>query len=224
MPHTKVEAVNRLLLEGEPGNISTDDHASYASTGYKPQYVIDAMNEVFFGEWGFSEVGSEIVPGDKGALAVSQVQVWLAGIEFKPTSWGQNRVTSGNVGDAKKGAQTDAIKKALSYFSIGNRAYLGLLKEESQGNQNGSRPRTVRPAANAPRSLPAAQQTAQLPYRAIYDEGVKRGAWTRETFYATASSILNGFPVNANNVKALTQEQLQKLQRDVERYQAEKAS
>ncbi|SRR6266704_3166093 len=224
MPHTKVEAVNRLLLEGEPGNISTDDHASYASTGYKPQYVIDAMNEVFFGEWGFSEVGSEIVPGDKGVLAVSQVQVWLAGIEFKPTSWGQNRVTSGNVGDAKKGAQTDAIKKALSYFSIGNRAYLGLLKEESQGNQNGSRPRTVRPAANAPRSLPAAQQTAQLPYRAIYDEGVKRGAWTRETFYATASSILNGFPVNANNVKALTQEQLQKLQRDVERYQAEKAS
>jgi len=182
------------------------------------------MNEVFFGEWGFSEVGSEIVPGDKGVLAVSQVQVWLAGIEFKPTSWGQNRVTSGNVGDAKKGAQTDAIKKALSYFSIGNRAYLGLLKEESQGNQNGSRPRTVRPAANAPRSLPAAQQTAQLPYRAIYDEGVKRGAWTRETFYATASSILNGFPVNANNVKALTQEQLQKLQRDVERYQAEKAS
>lgn len=133
---SKVEAVNKLLLAGEPGNITTDEHAGY--TGYKPQAIIDAMNEVFFGEWGFSEVGSEIMPGDKGGLAVAQVQVWLAGIEFKPTSWGQNRVTRGDVGDARKGAQTDAIKKALSYFSIGNRAYQGLLeKEESKSGQNG---------------------------------------------------------------------------------------
>ena len=32
-----------------------------------------------------------------------------------------------------KSAQTDAIKKALSYFSVGNRAYLGMLgKPKSQ--------------------------------------------------------------------------------------------
>ena len=31
-------------------------------------------------------------------------------------------------GDCKKSAQTDALKKALSYFSIGNKAYHGLLK------------------------------------------------------------------------------------------------
>jgi len=92
-----------------------------------------------------------------------------------------------------------------------------------QGSRKAATRRTVE-TGNAPRTLPAAQQMAQPPYRAIYDEGVKKGAWTRETFYATASGILDGFPVNANNVKALSQEQLQKLQRDVERYQAEKAS
>src|SRR6266702_8097080 len=199
----QIKAVNQILRAGEPGNISVDEHSGYI--GYRPQSIIDAMNEVFWGAWGFVELSSEIVPGDKGALAIAQVQVWLKDIDFRPPAWGQNRITKGDVGDAKKGAQTDAIKKALSYFSIGNRAYLGLLKEESQGNQNGNRPRTVRPAANAPRTLPQGQQTAHPPYRAIYDEGVKKGAWTRETFYATASGILDGFPVNANNVKALSE-------------------
>jgi hypothetical protein len=139
----KVERVNALLLAGEPGNVTTDEHAGY--TGYKPQAIVDAMNEGFgIGEWGFEEVSSEIVPGDKGALAIAQVSVWLKGIDFKPTSWGQNRVTRGDIGDAKKGAQTDAIKKGLSYFSIGNRAYHGLLKE---GNKLVPTARPIRPVA-----------------------------------------------------------------------------
>ena len=62
------------------------------------------------------------------SLAIAQVKVWIKDVEFKPVGYGQSRVTKGDVGDAKKGAQTDAIKKALSYFSIGNRAYHGLLK------------------------------------------------------------------------------------------------
>jgi recombination DNA repair RAD52 pathway protein len=66
-------------------------------------------------------------------LAVAQVKVWLAGIDFHPCAWGQSRVTKGDIGDAKKGAQTDAIKKALSYFSIGNRAYYGLLQKGGNG-------------------------------------------------------------------------------------------
>src|SRR5260221_8077900 len=68
---SQVKEVNRLLEAGEPGNISTDEHSGY--TGYKPQHIIDAMNDVFgVGVWGFEEVSSEIVPtGDKGAsLAV----------------------------------------------------------------------------------------------------------------------------------------------------------
>ncbi len=84
------------------------------------------------GNWGFEEVTSEIVTNQTekatSSLAIAHVKVWLKGIDFQPLGYGQSRVTRGDVGDSKKGAQTDAIKKALSYFSIGNRAYHGLLK------------------------------------------------------------------------------------------------
>jgi recombination DNA repair RAD52 pathway protein len=127
----KIKAVNKILLDGEPKNISIDNYSGF--TGYKPQYIVDAMNAVFkIGQWGFEEVASEIVTHqtEKGtsSLAIAQVKVWIKDIEFKPVGYGQSRVTKGDTGDAKKGAQTDAIKKALSYFSIGNRAYHGLLK------------------------------------------------------------------------------------------------
>ena len=127
----KIKTVNTILHEGEPKNISIDNYSGF--TGYKPQYIVDAMNAVFkIGQWGFEEVASEIVTHttEKGtsSLAIAQVKVWIKDIEFKPVGYGQSRVTKGDVGDAKKGAQTDAIKKALSYFSIGNRAYHGLLR------------------------------------------------------------------------------------------------
>lgn len=125
-----VERVNKLLLAGEPGNITKQDTNGYV--GYEPQSLIDAMNEGFgLGNWGFEELSSETVDNEKGTLAVAQVRVWLKDIDFKPFSWGQSRVTRGDIGDAKKGAQTDALKKALSYFSIGNRAYHGLLDKKS---------------------------------------------------------------------------------------------
>ena len=130
-PEEKLKAVNKILHDGEPGNISIDSYSGF--TGYKPQYIIDAMNAVFkIGGWGFEEVSTEIVSHqtEKGtsSLAICQVKVWLKDVAFQPVGWGQSRVTKGDLGDAKKGAQTDAIKKALSYFSIGNRAYHGLLK------------------------------------------------------------------------------------------------
>lgn len=130
-PEEKIKAVNKVLQDGEPGNISIDNYSGY--TGYKPQYLIDAMNAVFkIGTWGFEEVHAEIVThqAEKGSssIAIAQVKVWMKDVEFHPVGWGQSRVTKGDIGDAKKGAQTDAIKKALSYFSIGNRAYHGLLK------------------------------------------------------------------------------------------------
>lgn len=119
------------MQDGEPNNISHDSYSGF--TGYKPQYIVDAMNAVFkIGNWGFEEIATEIStqPTDKGtaSLAIAQVKVWIKSIEFAPVGYGQSRVTKGDRGDAKKGAQTDAIKKALSYFSIGNRAYHGLLK------------------------------------------------------------------------------------------------
>src|SRR5436305_13383339 len=91
----KIKAVNMLLQDGEPKNISIDNYSGY--TGYKPQYIIDAMNAVFkIGQWGFEEVASEIVThqSEKGnsSLAIAQVKVWLKNVEFMPVGWGQSRV------------------------------------------------------------------------------------------------------------------------------------
>src|SRR5258708_39872658 len=87
----KIKAVNQLLHDGEPGNISIDNYSGY--TGYKPQYLIDAMNAVFkIGSWGFEEVGAEIVTheAEKGnsSLAIAHVKVWLKGIDFQALSYG----------------------------------------------------------------------------------------------------------------------------------------
>lgn len=125
-----VKKVNKELKDGEPYNVSEDSYSGY--TGYKPQYLIDMMNKHLFGKWGFNEISNELISiDDKGnpKLAVAQVEVWLEGVNFKPRAYGQSRVTKGDCGDGMKGAQTDAIKKALSYFSIGNRAFHGLLKK-----------------------------------------------------------------------------------------------
>ncbi len=124
---SQVAAVNALLEAGEPGNISIDTFSGYV--GYRPQAVVDTMNEAFgYGGWGFEELESTIEEG----LAIAKVKVWLKGVDFQPAAWGQSRITKGDRGDARKGAQTDALKKALSYFSIGNRAYHGLLKEDGE--------------------------------------------------------------------------------------------
>ena len=127
----KIKAVNQILHDGEPGNISLDSYSGF--TGYRPQHIIDSMNAVFkIGGYGFEEISSEIVnhQSEKGTsmLVIAHVKVWLKDVPFQPSSYGQARVTKGDVGDAKKAAQTDAIKKALAYFSVGNRAYHGLLK------------------------------------------------------------------------------------------------
>lgn len=127
----KVKEVNQVLQAGEPNNVSIDTYSGYS--GYKPQYVIDAMNQTFFGEWGFRVLNNEFIgKNEKGepTLALATVQVTLKGIDFEPEASGQSRITKGDYGDARKGAQTDALKKALSYFSIGNRAFHGLLNKK----------------------------------------------------------------------------------------------
>lgn len=134
-----VKAVNALLLAGEPHNITEEKRTSQTYTGYAPQYIIDAMNTVFdIGGWGFEEISNEIAEvqtkSGAGLRAVAKVRVWIKDVAFHPTAYGQANVTLGDIGDAKKGAQTDAIKKALSYFSVGNRAYMGLLPGDKQAN------------------------------------------------------------------------------------------
>lgn len=190
-----VSQVNHLLIEGEPGNISIDTFNGYS--GYKPQAIIDAMNEVFgIGAWGFEEISSDVEPGDKGALAVARVTVWLAGIDFKPSAWGQSNVTRGASGDARKGAATDALKKALSYFSIGNRAYQGLL------DQNKPAPREART------SDASANQANRRPTQTTQAAVARSG----ESYHVEVTE--GARPINATQLTAL-QKAYQRLGRSV---------
>src|SRR5437773_7916941 len=98
-PEEKLKAVNKILHEGEPVNISVDNYSGF--TGYKPQYIIDAMNEAFgYGNWGFEEQENTIAEGEKATLIVSQVRVFIKDCAFQPTGWGQARITKGDIGDA----------------------------------------------------------------------------------------------------------------------------
>lgn len=133
----KVKQVNQILKDGEPGNITADKSRGFELTGYDPQYVVDAMNKVFGVEgWGFEDIYNKIAEKE----AVAHIRVFLTDGEnrYERTAYGSKRMMEKtSFGDAKKSAQTDALKKALSYFSIGNRAYHGKLKlnNNSYGNQ-----------------------------------------------------------------------------------------
>lgn len=127
----KIQRVNKRLLDGEPGNISENKYSSYASSGYRGQALIDAMNCEFLGAWGFEELSCELAYDENGKpiMALAHVKVWIAGIHSEFPAHGQCNIRNGDIGDAQKGAVTDALKKGLAYFSVGNRAFHGLLQK-----------------------------------------------------------------------------------------------
>ena len=125
-----VKAINVILKEGEVngGNFSAD-HKGY--TGYKPQYVIDAINSELLGRWNMEVTSKETYPtqnkkGEAVKNAFVAVRVKIDEISFDSMA---SHPILDDVGDAFKSAQTDAMKKALAHFSIGNRAYHGLLEK-----------------------------------------------------------------------------------------------
>jgi hypothetical protein len=105
--------------------------------GYKPQFVIDAVNEILGPEnWYFKLLNIELFNNpdeDRSGQVVASVEVFIReGIDSEFIShgiqYGQSQVVHGNAGDAKKGSITDAIQKGLSLFSIGKAAYRGELE------------------------------------------------------------------------------------------------
>ena len=120
--------------------------------GFKPQYVFDAVNNVLLPEnWRYEVVSKEIFDNQ----VVAEVKLFLrAGEEWfcKGSQTGQMQIIKKNVGDAMKGAITDALQKCLSLLSIGSDAYKGLLRDVYH---SGNRP----PAT--PRKQQQQQQTRQ---------------------------------------------------------------
>ncbi|MEA2115162.1 MAG: hypothetical protein U9P36_07240 [Thermodesulfobacteriota bacterium] len=97
--------------------------------GYKPQYVFDAVNSVLQPEnWRYEVVSKEIFDNQ----VVAEVKLFLRVMDewfCKGSQTGQMQIIKKNVGDAMKGAITDALQKCLSLLSIGSDAYRGLLRD-----------------------------------------------------------------------------------------------
>ena len=117
--------------------------------GYRPQYVFDSVNEVIGPEnWRYELTKEQIYENQ----AVAEITLFLKVDDYwlcKGSHKGQMQIVKGNVGDAQKGAITDAIQKCMSLVSIGSDSYKGLLKYVyQQGTQKTSTqppPRNIQP-------------------------------------------------------------------------------
>jgi len=141
----KVKIANDFLDSQGPAAIQEYTTPSgFEAVGYKPQFIVDAANTAFGAE-GWKHVVKAVsvdeVPlknGGNTLIATAEVAIQLLSenqtVLFETGSqFGGSRVMSGNLPDAKKGAVTDAIGKALSILGIGNRAYRGDLSANFKG-------------------------------------------------------------------------------------------
>ena len=161
-----IEAIQEIKMTDKSGNV-----IGQIKYGFRPQYVFDSVNEVLGPEnWRYELTKEEIFE----TQAVAEVRLfvkidgdWLC----KGSHKGQMQIVKGNVGDAQKGAITDAIQKCMSLLSIGSDAYKGLLKNVYlQGTQRIQPPTTqskTKPASTTsqPAEPPASQNnpSATLP-------------------------------------------------------------
>ena len=140
-----IEAVQEIRMTDRDGK--TIGQVKY---GYRPQYVFDSVNDVLGPEnWRYELTREEIFENQAVAEVRLFVRIggdWLC----KGSHKGQMQIVKGNVGDAQKGAITDAIQKCMSLLSIGSDAYKGLLKHVFQ-------------PSNRPPSTPSPPPTSQPP-------------------------------------------------------------
>ncbi len=123
--------------------------------GYRPQYVFDAVNNHLGAEnWKYEVLSKELFDHQ----AVVEVKLML---RFNDADWfvkgsqvGQMTVVKGNVGDAYKGAITDALQKCFSLLSIGSDAYKGDLKTVFHSGQKPQKNVLFRkPTENSPKTV-----------------------------------------------------------------------
>ena len=161
-----IEAIQEIKMTDKGGN-----QIGQIKYGFRPQYVFDSVNEVLGPEnWRYELTKEEIFESQAVAEVRLFVKIdgdWLC----KGSHKGQMQIVKGNVGDAQKGAITDAIQKCMSLLSIGSDAYKGLLKNVYlQGTQRTQPPTTqpkIKPASRTSQPVePPANQgdpSATLP-------------------------------------------------------------
>ena len=154
-----IEAIQEIKMTDKGGNV-----IGQIKYGFRPQYVFDSVNEVLGPEnWRYELTKEEIFESQAVAEVRLYVKIdgdWLC----KGSHKGQMQIVKGNVGDAQKGAITDAIQKCMSLLSIGSDAYKGLLKNVYlQGTQRTQPP--VKQSNPHPKTKPASttSQPAEPP-------------------------------------------------------------
>lgn len=156
---SKVKEINdRLRSFGEKAVQQNNIPGRGQVTGYKPQYVLDAINAVLGQtEWRWEIIDEKIyLPNDQGkggsvvvriALYVRVDGEWLR----KGDHYGGAKITMGFVGDALKAAVTDGLQKVFSTMSVARDSYSGILKQNAGRQawsntkakfQKGSKPQT----------------------------------------------------------------------------------
>jgi len=164
------EAVQEIKMTNKEGNL-----IGRIRYGYKPQYVFDAVNAVLLPEnWKHQVLSKEIFNQQavvEVILFVSIDNEWMC----KGSHIGQMQIIKDNVGDAYKGAITDALQKCFSLLSIGTDSYRGLLEPVYKGvpqskpstrlsAQSASQPATPPLAPHAsPQTSQPAQDNQDLP-------------------------------------------------------------
>jgi len=137
----KINEINELLRSFGPVAVQKIDFGSPVRYGYKPQYIFDAVNQIIEPEnWRYELIKEEIFE----TQAVAEIKLFLKTDDewiCKGSHKGQMSIVKGNVGDAQKGAITDALQKCFSLCSIGQDSYRGLLETvfNSRGPQAPSR-------------------------------------------------------------------------------------
>jgi hypothetical protein len=136
-----IEAVQEIKMTGKDGKV-----IGQVKYGYRPQYVFDSVNEFLGPEnWRYELTKEEIF--DTQAVAEVKLFLKVDGDWFcKGSQKGQMQIVKGNVGDAQKGAITDAIQKCMSLLSIGSDSYKGLLKNVYQKSPGNTKPGKSQPA------------------------------------------------------------------------------
>jgi hypothetical protein len=173
----KIHEINELIRSFGRAAVQKIDFGGQIRYGYRPQYVFDAVNQIIKPEnWRYELIKEEIFENQ----AVAEVKLFLktdADEWFcKGSHKGQMNIVKGNVGDAQKGAITDALQKCLSLCSIGQDSYRGLLETvyNSRSPQAPSRQslpkstaqsqpnRPLKPEATQP-TLPPTAQSQPVP-------------------------------------------------------------
>ena len=140
----------------------------YSTTGIKYQYVVNRLNEVLgIGSYrAHRTVNVKEMQTAKGRPAFEaicdmtlELGEWVSG-EFVcfAESLADGGHTSMSEADARKGAYTNAFKKAAAFFGVGKQAYEGSIDDDAVPTE--SAPEEVRSSSVPPAQVP---QPTQLP-------------------------------------------------------------